>query len=71
VSVFSCYRATSSPRFRTVLHTGVLVDGIWLAVVLVHVGVHEVDDIGANRRNQYLCARDRTIRISFGDGSTL
>jgi hypothetical protein len=40
--------ATGTPRFGGVTHTSVSLDGVGLTVVLVHGGVDEVNDIGAD-----------------------
>jgi hypothetical protein len=42
-----------SPRLGRGLVPSVLVDGVRLALVLVHGGVHEVDDVRADRRKEH------------------
>ena len=42
-----------TPRLGRGLVPSVLVDGVRLALVLVHGGVHEVDDVRADRRKEH------------------
>ncbi len=65
-------RLTSSPRLGRGLVTGLLADGVRLALVLGDTGVNLVDDIRANRGSEHLGEGDsvaggRAIGADDGD----
>jgi len=45
--------SSCSPGLSTRLVSGQLADGIWLTVVLAHIGMHKVHNIGPNRRLEH------------------
>lgn len=57
-----------TPRFGGVLMTSLLLDGVRLTLVLVHVGMHILNNVGANRgkkdsRERQLLTRRSTSKV--------
>ena len=57
---------TSSPRFGTSLVTGLLADGIGLALVLRHSGVDGLDDIRTDGGFEDVREGEGRLRSPFG-----